>query len=63
MIVRLCADYRVKNFQETCPVTKIVVKQTYVRATSNIAAQFLDYVQEQFPFPLKSVQPDGGSRI
>ena len=63
MTVRLTSDYRVKHFQATCPVTKIVVKQAYVRATSNIAAQFLDYIQEQLPFPLKSVQTDGGSEF
>lgn len=63
MTVRLTADYRVKHFQATCPVTKIVVKQAYVRATSNIAALFLNYVQEQLPFPLRSVQTDGGSEF
>ncbi len=63
MTVCLTANYRVKHFQATCPVTKIVVKQAYVRATSNIAAQFLDYVQEQLPFPIRSVQTDGGSEF
>lgn len=63
MTIRLTADYRVKHFQATDPITKVVVKQAYARATSNIAAQFLAYAQKQFPFPLKSIQIDGGSEF
>lgn len=63
MTVRLCAQYRVKHFQMIDPITKMVVKQAYVRATSSIASQFLAYAQEQLPFPIKSVQVDGGSEF
>jgi len=63
MTVRLSADYRVKHFQAIDPITKIAVKQAYTRATSNIAAQFLDFVHKSLPFPLKSVQIDGGSEF
>ena len=63
MTVRLCALYQVKHFQATDPITKIAAKQAYVRATSNIAAQFLAFAQEQLPFPIKSIQIDGGSEF
>lgn len=63
MTVRLAADYKVKHFQASDPITKIVVKQAYARATSNIAAQFLEFVRASLPFPLKSIQIDGGSEF
>lgn len=53
----------VRQFDATCPITKITVSQVYVRATSNIAAQFLRYAQGLFPFPLRSIQVDGGSEF
>lgn len=63
MTVRLSADYRVKHFQAIDPITKMVVKQAYARATSNIAAQFLEFVRISLPFSLKSIQIDGGSEF
>lgn len=53
----------VKQFDATCPITKFTVSQAYSRATSLVASNFLDYIQQQFPFPLKSIQVDGGSEF
>ena len=53
----------VKHFKAICPLTKIVVEQAYTRATSDIAAKFLRFVQEKLPFPIKSIQVDGGSEF
>jgi transposase len=63
MSVRLCANYKVKHFQAVDPITKMVVTQAYVRATSAIASDFLAYAQSQLPFPIKSIQVDGGSEF
>lgn len=53
----------VKQFDATCPITKITVSQFYYSATSNIASDFLNYMQQQFPFEIKSIQVDGGSEF
>ena len=53
----------VKQFDATCPVTKLTVSQVYTRATSKIAQNFLDYAQAQFPFQIRSIQVDGGSEF
>ena len=63
MSVYMEAGRSVKHFQATCPISKIVVEEVYHRATSNIAAQFLAFAQEQFPFPILSIQIDGGSEF
>ena len=52
-----------KHFSATCPVTKYIVYQVYSEATSKNAADFLDYMQQTFPFPLSSLQVDGGSEF
>lgn len=44
----------VKQFDATCPITKLTVSQVYTRATSKIAQKFLDYAQAQFPFQIRS---------
>jgi putative transposase len=62
-VVEIEPNYWVKQFDATCPITKITVSQVYARATSTIAAQFLAYIQEQFPFQIKSIQVDGGSEF
>jgi transposase InsO family protein len=52
-----------KHFSAICPVTKILVEQVFSRATSTAAAEFLDTVRARLPFPLLSVQVDGGSEF
>jgi putative transposase len=53
----------VKHFDITCPITKLTHSQVYFRATSGVAASFLDYIQKLFPFPIESIQVDGGSEF
>lgn len=52
-----------KDFKAACPVTKLLVTEVYTRATSTIAEQFLEKMQQEFPFPIKSIQVDGGSEF
>lgn len=63
MTVHLTSCFGVKHFQGICPVTKMVVEQAYHCATSRIAKQFLEYVKATLPFPLTSIQVDGGSEF
>jgi transposase len=63
MTVHLTSFFGVKHFQGICPVTKMVVEQAYYCATSRIARQFLEYVKATLPFPLISIQVDGGSEF
>ncbi len=53
----------IKHFKAICPVTKIVVEQAYRSATSFVAAEFLKLIAAQFPFPIVSLQVDGGSEF
>jgi len=52
-----------KSFTAICPITKFIVEQAYTNATSTTAADFLEYAKSQFPFPIKSIQVDGGSEF
>ena len=61
MSVSIIAGFQVKHFQGICP--KVVVEQAYLRATSSIAKQFLEFAQSQLPFKIKSIQVDGGSEF
>lgn len=63
MSVLLTPGTSVKHFQAICPFTKIIVEQAYSRATSNCAKDFLVYVKEKMPFPIRSIQVDGGSEF
>lgn len=54
---------QVIHFKATCPVTKITISQIYTRATSRCAEKFLEYIQTQFPYPILSIQVDGGSEF
>lgn len=63
MSIGCFADLKVKHFKATCPITKITIAQVYSRATSTCAADFLKQVQEKLPFPIISIQVDGGSEF
>ena len=52
-----------KEFKATCPVSKWSGLQVYSRATSRNAKRFLAYLKEQAPFPIRSLQVDGGSEF
>jgi len=62
-IVELLDGKYLRHFSAVCPLTKIAVEQVYDQATSANAAQFLTFAVSQFPFPIKSVQVDGGSEF
>lgn len=63
MKVYLMSGIRVAHFQATCPITKITHTKMYSRATSRCAKDFLHYIQKRFPFPILSIQVDGGSEF
>lgn len=52
-----------KHFRAICPITKISFGQVYRKATAANAAQFLRYMISKFPFPITSIQVDGGSEF
>ena len=58
-----CNSQNVKDFKAACPVTKMLVTEVYIQATSNTAKRFLDKIQQEMPFPIKSIQVDGGSEF
>jgi hypothetical protein len=61
--IRLSCGKIVKHFKAICPLTKLTIERAYTRATSAIAAQFLEYARKQLPFEIKSIQVDGGSEF
>jgi transposase InsO family protein len=52
-----------KHFSATCQITKFAVYQVYQEATSKNAAEFLEHMQQKFPFPILSIQVDGGAEF
>ena len=63
MSIRFTEGEIVKEFKATCPVSKWSGLQVYSRATSRNAKRFLAYLKEQAPFPIRSLQVDGGSEF
>ena len=63
MSVTTQAGLKVKHFQATCPITKLTVAQIAHRATSRTARDFLRRLQREMPFPVRSLQADGGSEF
>lgn len=57
------AGKQFKHFTATCPVSRWTVGHVYSRATASCAANFLDRLLEQTPFPIQSIQVDGGSEF
>lgn len=54
---------RAKHFNAICPVTKYAAYQVYKEANSRNAADFLEHMKHKFPFPIVSIQVDGGSEF
>lgn len=54
------AWHPIKHFNAVCPITKWNINQVFSKATANNATQFLDQVIKNFPFPVRSIQVDGG---
>ena len=52
-----------KQFTAVCPYTKYAADQVYMQATSKCAADFIEHMQNVFPFKIISMQVDGGSEF
>lgn len=52
-----------KHFQAWDPCTRVIIADVVCKANSSAAAKFLHKVIEQMPFPVKSIQVDGGSEF
>ena len=52
-----------KHFTARDVVSRWDVIEVHTRATSTLAAQFLDSMRRRFPFPIKAIQVDGGSEF
>lgn len=52
-----------KDFAAWDPITKTVVAELYTNATSQTAKRFLEKVIKDMPFPVLSIQVDGGSEF
>ena len=58
-----CGGQTLKEFRAVCPVSKFMVTRVYSRATAGNAKRFLMDLLGALPFPLVSVQVDGGSEF
>ena len=54
---------RIKEFRALRPFTKMMVARPYARATARNAKRFLAEMLGDLPFPVRSVQVDGGSEF
>ena len=52
-----------KEFRAVCPISKVMVARVFSRATARNARRFLDAVRSDLPFPVRSIQVDGGSEF
>ena len=52
-----------KEFRAACPVSKFMATRVYSRATAGNAKRFLLDIPGELPFPLVSIQVDGGSEF
>ena len=55
--------FTVKHFNAVCPITGLVIARAGTRATAASAERFLDYLCRKAPFPIVSLQVDGGSEF
>ena len=63
MTVQIPGHGYLKHFSAICPITKIAVEEIYRTATSQNGAVFLEKVLRELPFPVISIQVDGGSEF
>jgi transposase len=56
-------NIHMKEFRAWDPITKVIIAEVTSNATSAAAAKFLRKVIADMPFPVKSVQVDGGSEF
>ncbi|HKI85494.1 MAG TPA: integrase core domain-containing protein [Thermoanaerobaculia bacterium] len=53
----------VKHFSAICPVSRWACGEVYSRATAYNASRFLDELVSEAPFPVQSIQVDGGAEF
>ena len=58
-----CDGRTLKEFRAVCPVSRFMVTRVYSRATAGNARRFLMDLLGTLPFPLLSIQVDGGSEF
>ena len=63
MTVNLGAATQIKEFKAVCPTSKQMVMRAYSTATALNAKRFLKTLIADLPFPLISIQVDGGSEF
>jgi transposase len=56
-------NIHMKEFRAWDPITKVIIAEVTSNATSAAAAKFLRKVIADMPFPIQSVQVDGGSEF
>ena len=57
------SGYSVKHFKAVCPTTKVMIAEVYRAASSSNAKRFLEKLKSELPFPIISIQVDGGSEF
>ncbi len=60
MTITVPGHGQLKHFSAICPFTKIAVEKLYQDANSRNGADFLRKVMNDLPFPIISIQVDGG---
>lgn len=63
MVPRHYKGVSYKHFRAVCPFTKITFGHVYETATARNGARFLRYALAAFPFPILSIQVDGGNEF
>lgn len=63
MVSREINGKRYRHFTATDPFTRLCFEECYFQATSNLAADFLEKMVNFFPFPIESIQVDGGGEF
>src|SRR3990167_8101621 len=63
MTIQLVGHGQIKHFSDICQTTKIAVEYFYKEANSRNGAHFLNLAISKFPFPILSIQVDGGGEF
>jgi len=61
MSVSVANGFMIKEFKAVCPHTRLCFMRADSSATAVGATRFLDYLIQQAPFQIESIQVDGGS--
>lgn len=63
LTVNPTGERTIKQFTAYDPVARFTLAKAFRRATANAAAQFLDKLIAELPFPVTGIQVDGGSEF